>query len=132
MLDKCPHLIDDLLTHGDVSLVFEVCGVGRRTAQTNARLAVSLVNRSSQIIGMIGFEGLEKVEALALQIGPENWTTAVSLVEMSPPLLERMDYEGLKRISGAARNLAGENSYSAVSLLEKAPDLIDRLSEKRD
>ncbi|MBI4764302.1 MAG: VWA domain-containing protein [Deltaproteobacteria bacterium] len=128
-LDKCPHLVDDLLKKGDVSLVFEVCGVGRRSAQTNARLAVSLVNRSSQIIGLIGFEGLEKVEALALHIGPENWTTAVSLVEMSPSLLERMDYEGLKRISDAARHLAGENSYAAVSLLEKAPDLIDRLSK---
>jgi nitric oxide reductase NorD protein len=126
-LDKCPHLVDDLLKYGNDSLVFEVCGLGRRAAQTNARLAVSLVSRSSQIIGMIGFDGLEKMEGLALQIGPENWTTAVSLVEIGPLLLERLDFEGLKRISAVARSLARENSYAAVSLLEKAPDLIDRL-----
>ncbi len=128
-LEKCPLLIDELLKQGDASLVFEVCRLGRRIAQTNARLAVSLMSRSSEIIELIGFEGLEKVEELALRIGPENWTTAVSLAEASPLLLERVGYEGLERISGVARNLARENSFAAVSLLEKAPDLIDHLLE---
>ncbi|MGA3085266.1 MAG: VWA domain-containing protein [Thermodesulfobacteriota bacterium] len=126
-LDKCPHILDELLKLGDFSLIFDVCGIGRRAAQTNARLAVSLVSRSPELIKMKGFEGFEKVVQLAFQMGPESWTSAVSLVEASPSFLERIDCQDLERISAVARSLARENSFAAVSLLEKGPDLIDRL-----
>ena len=126
-LDKCPQILDELLKLGDASLIFDVCRIGQRAAQTNARLAVSLVSRSPEIIKMNGLEGLEKVEELALQMGPESWTSAVSLVEASPFLLGRVGGQGLERISVVARSLARENSFAAVGLLEKGPDLIDRL-----
>ncbi|MCJ7833605.1 MAG: hypothetical protein MUQ20_04380, partial [Deltaproteobacteria bacterium] len=114
LLDKCPHILDELLKLGDASLIFDVCRIGRRAAQTNARLAVSLVSRSPEIIKMNGFDGLEKVEELALQMGPESWTSAVGLVEASPLFLERVDFEGLERITAVARSLARENSFAAV------------------
>ncbi len=129
LLDKCPVLIDELLALGNVPLIYEICRLGRRTGQTNARLAVSLISGSPDIISKTGFQGLEKINDWALQIGKENWTTAVSFVEATPQLLKRLNFEELNQISTTARILAGENSYSAVSLLEKAPDLIDRLSK---
>jgi nitric oxide reductase NorD protein len=127
MLDKCPLLIDELLALGNVSLVYQVFRLGRRIAQTNARLAVSLLDRSPEIIGTVGFQGLETLTDMALHIGPDNWTAAVSLVEAAPQLLQRLNVDELKRISAVARILARENSYSAVSLLEKTSDWMDRL-----
>jgi len=126
-LDRCLPILDEVLKLGNASLIFDVCRIGRRAAQTNARLAVSLVSRSPEIIKMKGFEGFEKVEELALQMGPESWTSAVSLVEASPSFLERVDCKDLEQISAVARSLARENSFAAVSLLEKGPVLIDRL-----
>ncbi len=129
LLDKCPHIIDGLREIGGFSLIAEVCRLGSRIAQANARLAVSLLEGSPEIIAAIGFDGLEKLEELAHQVGVENWTTAVSLVETSPGIIQRVGFEGLGKIAAAARIIARENSYSAVSLLEKSPDLIDRLRQ---
>src|SRR4030042_3365097 len=99
LLDQCPPILEELLKLGDASLIFDVCRIGRRAAQINARLAVSLVMRSPEIIKINGFAGLEKVGELALQMGgPESWTSAVSLVEASPFFLERLGFEGLERI----------------------------------
>ena len=127
LLDKCSQIIDGLLKIGDSSLISMVCHLGGRTAQYNARLAVSLLDCSPELIGLLGFNGLEKVEELAQRTGAESWTTAVSLVEMSPRIIERVGYDGLERIAAVARSIAQENSYGAISLLEKSPDLIDRL-----
>jgi len=127
LLDKCPLIIDGLLKLGDTSLITRVCHLGGRILKYNARLAVSFLDRSPDIIGLIGFDGLEKLEDLAHQTGVESWTTAVSLLETSPRLIERVGFPGLERIVAVARHIARENSYGAVSLLEKSPDLIDRL-----
>ena len=127
LIEKCPSIIDGLLKIDGLSLIAEVCRLGGRIARTNARLAVSLLEGSSEIIGMAGFAGLEKVEELAHQVGLENWTAAVSLVEASPRIIKRVGFEGLERIAAVARKMARVNSYNAVNLLEKCPDLIDRL-----
>lgn len=127
LLDKCPDIIDGLLKAGDASLIPRVCHLGQRILKYNARMAVSLLDRSPDIIRLSGFEGLEKLEDLAHQAGQESWTTAVSLLETSPRILERVGFEGFGRISDLARLIARQNSYGAVSLLEKSPDLIDRL-----
>jgi hypothetical protein len=127
LLDKCPSIIDGLLKLGDKSLITQVCHLGSRIVNYNARMAVSLLDRSPEIIRLIGFDGLEKLEDLAHQTGAESWTTAVSLLETSPRIIERLGYDGLTQIAGLARLVARQNSYGAVSLLEKSPDLIDRL-----
>ena len=127
LLDKCPAIIDGLLELGDSSLIAQVCHLGGRIVKYNARMALSLLNRSSEIIKRIGFDGLEKVEDMAHQAGLESWTTAVSLLETSPAIIERVGYAGLEQIASVARLVALQNSYGAVSLLEKSPDLIDRL-----
>ncbi|MBI5604227.1 MAG: VWA domain-containing protein [Deltaproteobacteria bacterium] len=132
LFDKCPRIIDGLLKVGEPSLIFRVCRLGDRIARTNARLAVSLLESSPEIIAQTGFTGLEKLEELAYQIGLENWTTAVSLMDSSSSLIERVGFEGLKRIAAVARTIARENSYAAVSLLEKSPDLLDRLQDYGD
>lgn len=130
--EKWPSILDGLLKIDGLSLITEVCRLGGRIARTNARLAVSLLEGSPEIIEMTGFAGLEKVEELAHQVGLENWTAAVSLVEASPRIIERVGFEGLEKIAAVARKMARENSYNAVSLLEKSPDLIDRLSQYGD
>ncbi len=132
LLDKCPAIIDGLLKLGDTSLITKVCHLGSRIVQYNARMAVSLLDRSPEIIRLIGLDGLEKLEDLAHQTGTESWTTAVSLLETSPRIIERRGYEGLIQIAGAARMVARQNNYGAVSLLEKSPDLIDRLLKHGD
>ncbi len=126
-LDKCPLIIDGLLKLGDPSLIARVCHLGGRIVNYNARMALSLLNRSPEIIGLIGYDGLEKIEDMAHQTGLESWTTAVSLLETSPAIIERVGYAGLEQIASLARLVARQNSYGAVSLLEKSPDLIDRL-----
>ena len=127
LLDKCPAIIDGLLKLGDSSLITKVCHLGGRIVKYNARIALSLLNRSPEIIKLIGFDGLEKIEDMAHQIGTESWTTAVSLLEASPAIIERVGYAGLEEIASVARLVARQNSYGAVSILEKSPDLIDRL-----
>ncbi len=127
LLDKCPYIIDGLLKLGDKSLITKVCHLGGRIVKYNARMAVSLLDRSPEIIRLIGFDGLERLEDLAHQTGAESWTTAVSLLETSPRIIERVGYDGLAQIARLARLVALENSYGAVSLLEKGPDLLDRL-----
>ncbi len=127
LLDKCPSIIDGLLKLGDRSLVTSVCHLGGRIVKYNARMALSLLNRSPEIIRQIGFEGLEKIEDMAHRIGMESWTTAVSLLETSPAIIERVGYAGLEEIAALARLVARQNSYGAVSILEKSPDLIDHL-----
>jgi nitric oxide reductase NorD protein len=127
LLDKCPTIIDGLLKLSDASLITKVCHLGSRIVNYNARMAVSLLDRSPEIIKLIGFDGLEKLEDLAHQTGAESWTTAVSLLETSPRIIERLGYDGLTQIASLARVVARQNSYGAVSLLEKSPDLIDRL-----
>jgi len=127
LLDKCPAIIDGLLKLGDSSLITKVCHLGGRIVKYNARIALSLLNRSPEIIKLIGFDGLEKIEDMAHQAGLESWTTAVSLLETSPAIIERVGYTGLEQIASVARLVARQNSYGAVSLLEKSPDLIDRL-----
>ena len=127
LLDKCPTIIDGLLRLGDASLITKVCHLGGRIVNYNARMAVSLLERSPEIIKLVGFDGLEKLEDLAHQTGTESWTTAVSLLEKSPRIIERLGYDGLTQIAGLARVVARQNSYGAISLLEKSPDLIDRL-----
>lgn len=127
LLDKCPAIIDGLLKLGDSSLIKKVCHLGGRTVQYNARIALSLLNRSPEIIRLIGFDGLEKIEDMAHRIGTESWTTAVSLLETSPAIIERVGYTGLEQIASVAGLVARQNSYGAVSLLEKSPDLIDHL-----
>jgi uncharacterized protein YegL len=132
LLDKCPSIIDGLLKLGDPSLITQVCHLGGRILHYNARMAVSLLDRSPEIISLIGFEGLEKLEDLAHHTGTESWTTAVSLLETSPRIIERLGYDGLIVIADLARLVARQNSYGAVSLLEKSPDLIDRLLARED
>jgi uncharacterized protein YegL len=127
LLDKCPSIIDRLLKLGDASLIAKVCHLGDRIVTYNARMALSLLNRSPEIIELIGFDGLEKIEDMAHTTGKESWTTAVSLLEVSPAIIERVGYAGLEQIAALARLIARQNSYGAVSLLEKSPDLIDRL-----
>ena len=127
LLDKCPIIIDGLLKLGDPSLITKVCHLGGRIVKYNARMALSLLNRSPEIIKLIGFDGLEKIEDLAHRTGKESWTTGVSLLETSPSIIERVGYDGLEQIADLARLVARQNSYGAVSLLEKSPDLIDRL-----
>ncbi|MEE9913102.1 MAG: VWA domain-containing protein [Deltaproteobacteria bacterium] len=127
LLDKCPAIIDGLLKLGDPSLITKVCHLGGRIVQYNARMALSLLNRSPEIVKLIGFDGLEKIEDMAHQAGTESWTTAVSLLETSPAIIERVGFSGLEQIAALARLIARQNSYGAVSLLEKSPDLIDRL-----
>ncbi len=132
LLDRCLQIIDGLREIGGFSLIVEVCRLGSRIAQANARLAVSLLEGSPEIIAAIGFDGLERLEELAHQVGVENWTTAVSLVEASPRIIERVGFEGLEKIAAVARKMARVNSYNAVNLLEKSPDLIDRLRQYGD
>ncbi|PKN19912.1 MAG: hypothetical protein CVU71_05970 [Deltaproteobacteria bacterium HGW-Deltaproteobacteria-6] len=127
LLDKCPAIIDGLLKLGDTSLIVKVCHLGSRIVQYNARMAVSFLDRSPEIIRLIGLDGLEKLEDLAHQTGVESWTTAVSLLEVSPRIIDRLGYDGLIQIAHVARLVARQNNYGAVSLLEKSPDLIDRL-----
>ena len=132
LLDKCPQIIDGLREIGGISLIAEVCRLGSRIALANARLAVSLLEGSPEIIAAIGVDGLEKLEELAHQVGDENWTTAVSLVQATPRIIERVGFEGLEKIAAVARKMARVNSYNAVNLLEKSPDLIDRLRQYGD
>ncbi len=127
LLDKCPTIIDGLLKLGDPSLITKVCHLGGRIVKYNARMALSLLNRSPEIIKLIGFDGLEKIEDLAHKTGTESWTVGVSLLETSPSIIERVGYAGLEQIAALARLVARQNSYGAVSILEKSPDLIDRL-----
>ncbi len=127
LLDQCPSIIDGLLKHGDTSLIAKVCHLGGRIVKYNARMALSLLKRSPEIIKLIGFEGLEKIEDLASRTGKESWTTSVSLLEASPAIIERVGYAGLEQIAALACLIARQNSYGAVSLLEKSPDLIDHL-----
>ncbi|MRR18056.1 MAG: VWA domain-containing protein, partial [Deltaproteobacteria bacterium] len=127
LLDKCPSIIDGLLKLGDPSLIARVCHLGGRIVKYNARMALSLLNQSPEIIRLIGYEGLEKIEDMAHRIGAESWTTAVSLLETSPAIIERVGYAGLEQIASLASLVSRQNSYGAVSLLEKSPDLIDRL-----
>ena len=75
-------------------LISRVCGLGEIMADYNARLAVSLIDRSPHIIGAIGFAGLETLEDLAHRVGNESWTTAVSLIEESPAIIERVGIQG--------------------------------------
>lgn len=127
LLDKCPSIIDGLLKLGDPSLIARVCHLGGRIVKYNARMALSLLNQSPEIIRLIGYEGLEKIEDMAHRIGTESWTTAVSLLETSPAIIKRVGYTGLEQIASLARLVSRQNSYGAVSILEKSPDLIDRL-----
>lgn len=127
LLEKCPAVVDGLLALGGGPLITRVCDLGERIADYNARLAVSLIDRSPHIIGKIGFAGLEKLEDLAHSIGKESWTTAVSLIEESSAIIERVGFEGLEAIAAVARRISRDNNYGAVSLIEKSPDLIDRL-----
>jgi nitric oxide reductase NorD protein len=128
LLDRCPLILDRVLQGGSPSLVAQICSLGSRMAPYNARLALSLLENSPEIIQRCGFSGLEKLEKMARQIGQESWTTAVALVDSSPSLIERIGFEGLEQVSGLARLVARENSYGAISLLENSPDWIDRLS----
>jgi len=127
LLDKCPLIIDGLLKLGDQSLITKVCHLGGRIVKYNARMALSLLNQSPEIIRLIGYDGLEKIEDMAHRTGLESWTTAVSLLETSPSIIERVGYAGLEQIASLASLVARQNSYGAVSILEKSPDLIDRL-----
>ena len=132
LLDKCPAIIDGLRQLGDASLLTRVCRLGEQTAKYNARVAVSLLSRSPEIIRLVGFDGLEKIADLARRTGSESWTTSVSLLESSPRILEKTDFEGLSQIADLARLVARQNSYGAVSLLEKSPDILDRLLTQGD
>ncbi len=127
LLDKCAAIIDGLRELGDDSLITRVFLLGKSTTKYNTRVAVSLLNRSPEIIRLIGFDGLIRIEDLARRTGEESWTTAVSLLESGPRILERTGLEGLCRIADLARLVARQNSYGAVSLLEKSPDILDRL-----
>jgi nitric oxide reductase NorD protein len=131
-LDKCSFVIDELLKLGDGSFIFQICRLGRRMARENPRLAVSFLDRSPEIIRLIGFSGLQKVEELAYPLGLVSWTAAVSLVEVSPLLLKRVNFAGLEEIARVAQKLARENSFAAVSLFEKSPDLVDQLLDLGD
>ncbi len=132
LLDRCPAIIDGLQVQGDPERISRLCHLGSRIALYNARLAVSLLERSPEIMARIGFEGLEQLESLAHDLGAESWTTAVSLLEASPAILDRIGMAGLASIAAVARVVARENSYGAVSLLEKSPHLLDRLLQHGD
>ena len=127
ILDKCPSILDGLLSIGDASLIAKVCHLGSRIVKHNGRMAISFLNRSPDIIKLIGIDGLEQIEDLAYETGKASWTAAVSLLEAGPQIIERVGFDGLKQIAALAQMVACQNSYGAVSLLEKSPDLIDRL-----
>ncbi|HMK65429.1 MAG TPA: hypothetical protein VK564_06515, partial [Thermodesulfobacteriota bacterium] len=127
LLDRCPQILDRLLPIGPPALVNQICSLGSRIAPYNARLALSFMENSPEIIRSIGFEGLEKLERLAREVGRESGTTAVALVEASPALIERVGFDGLEQVAELSRLIARENSYGAIRLLENSADWIDGL-----
>jgi nitric oxide reductase NorD protein len=132
LLDKACRILDELKKIDGVELLPDIFNFGRKMARLNARLAVSIIDCSPQIINQTGFAGLEKMEVLAGQAGQKSWTAAVALVQTAPAIVKRVGYDGLKQITAVACNVAEKNSYGAVSLLEKSPALIDVLKEYED
>jgi uncharacterized protein YegL len=127
LIDKCPSVVEGLWKAGGEPLVARVCRLGEKILQYNARIAVSFVEQSPHIIRLVGFDGLEKLQELALQAGRASWTAAVALLSGAARLIERIGFDGLELIAKLAGLIAVQNSYGAVSMLEKSPDIIDRI-----
>ena len=127
LVEKSPQLIDSLLRYGDQSLVLEVYKLVDKVAKVNWRTAVSLAEKSPEIIERVGYNGLEKVADLGIRLAAHNWKIATKLLGMSPGIIDRLDYEGLEIIAGLSGQMTQNDWATADTFLEKTPELIDTL-----
>nr|AAU84157.1 hypothetical protein GZ37D1_4 [uncultured archaeon GZfos37D1] len=68
LLGMSPDIIERLLRYGDKELVLNVYGLCSQVARYSVRTAVSLLEQSPDLIGMAGYDGLEKVAYKASEI----------------------------------------------------------------
>jgi hypothetical protein len=129
--ESSAHLIDGLSAFGDRRLPLEVYALCDRLCAISWRAAVGMLDQSRDIIGRVGFKGLEKITEISIHIAPFCWLTAEGNFEKCLHLMDRLAPLGkedlalnvLSLVAGVSRN----SWQTAVCLLEQSPRLFDRI-----
>jgi hypothetical protein len=131
VFEGSPRLIDELFLSGDRSLALQVYALCNRVCETSWMAAARLLEKSSEIVRRIGFEGLEKTAEISIRIAPYCWLTAANSFEKSLWLMDRLKDSGsedyVMDVFECAAGISQNSWQAAVCLLENSPSVITRI-----